>query len=492
MPSRSVTTGHSDGPLAETDAGRVRGIYRRRDGVSYKAFYGIPYAEAPVGRLTFEAPVPRARWAGIRPAREPGPTPLRQPAVGPALVPEPTYPGESILNVNVFAPAEDAASQLPVLVWFHGGGFVSGSSSSPWYEGGAFARDGVVMVSVSYRLGFVGFGLLEDAPANRAVLDWLLALDWVQRNIARFGGDPTRVTIAGQSAGAAAVTTILGLPQAQHLFASVFALSGAVMEDDESEAMDVTARLARRVGVAPTSEGFRSLSARRLHDVDSTLIEEVRRRPGHDALQDMVARPRVVGPVIDGTVLVRSTLDSLRAGVGAGKPVVLGATQDEFDPVVSPGILPPDSGAALRHLGMSPELVQKYVSEVDGGSEVVAGRYVSDRLVRAPLIRTARARGSSPTWLYRFAWPSPAWSGAIHCVDLPFFFDNAHDAAAVPLLGDSYPPRLATQYHGAAVALATQGSPGWRRWSEEEPGGHVFGSATAYECPVFASAGLLT
>jgi para-nitrobenzyl esterase len=113
-------------------------------------------------------------------------------------IPEPSIPGDDILNLNVFTPRPDAANgpeeQLPVLVYIHGGGYVAGSPASPWYDGVSFNRDGVVMVTVSYRLGFDGFGWLPDAPTNRGILDWLLALEWVRDNIVQFGGDPERVT----------------------------------------------------------------------------------------------------------------------------------------------------------------------------------------------------------------------------------------------------------------------------------------------------------
>ena len=112
-----------------------------------------------------------------------------------------------------------------MLVWIHGGGFIAGSAASPWYVGEAFARDGVVTVTASYRLGFEGFGWVEGAVNNRAVRDWLAALEWVRENIAAFGGDPARVTIAGQSAGGAAVMQLLTMPAAQHLFRAVLAIS---------------------------------------------------------------------------------------------------------------------------------------------------------------------------------------------------------------------------------------------------------------------------
>ena len=174
---------------ADTTAGRVRGFWREGSA----AFLGIPFAEPPVGELRFAAPVPHRAWKGVRDAVEYGATPQRETLAEVTLIPEPSLPGESTLNVNVFTPSPGAGA-LPVLVYLHGGGYVAGSPASPWYDGSAFNRDGVVTVSISYRLGFDGFGWIPDAPHNRGVRDWLLALEWVRDNIAGFGGDPARVT----------------------------------------------------------------------------------------------------------------------------------------------------------------------------------------------------------------------------------------------------------------------------------------------------------
>ena len=207
----------SDRPVVQTLAGAVRGVWR---GAS-AAFLGIPFAKPPVGELRFAAPVPRDAWDGIRDASQYGAPPQRKALQEVTLIPEPSIPGDSTLNVNVFTPAPgDTEAALPVLVYIHGGGFVAGSPASPWYDGAAFNRDGVVTVSVSYRLGFEGFSWIEDAPLNRAMLDWMLALEWVRDNIGSFGGDPSSVTIAGQSAGGASVFALLASPKATHLFRS--------------------------------------------------------------------------------------------------------------------------------------------------------------------------------------------------------------------------------------------------------------------------------
>ncbi len=163
----------------------------------------------------------------------------------------------------MFTPSPARAEQgtgLPVLVWIHGGGYFAGSPASVWYDGRNFNRDDVVTVSISYRLGFDGFGWIEDAPSNRGVRDWLLALEWVQQNIAVFGGDPSRVTIAGQSAGGGAVLTLLGMEKAQHLFHGVYSISGALADVAATRAETFGRGLATAGGVEPTVAGFSSLS----------------------------------------------------------------------------------------------------------------------------------------------------------------------------------------------------------------------------------------
>ena len=251
---RPATTGEH--VVVETNAGAVRGFWRPNSA----AFLGIPFAEPPCGDLRFLAPVQVKSWSGVRDALRYGPTPQRKALAEITTIPEPSIPGEDILNLNVFTPRPRAATgseaPLPVLVYIHGGGYVAGSPASPWYDGAAFNRDGVVTVTVSYRLGFDGFGWLPDAPPNRGILDWLLALEWVRDNISQFGGDPARVTIAGQSAGGGAVMTLLTMPRARGLFAAAASISGVPSDIPLERAKQTTARLAERLGVAPDRSGF--------------------------------------------------------------------------------------------------------------------------------------------------------------------------------------------------------------------------------------------
>ena len=469
---------------ADTVTGRVRGVWRGEPGAGGSAaFLGIPFAKPPVGALRFAAPEPAEAWEGVRDALEFAPTAQRgDPGV--TLIPEPSVPGEATLNVNVFTPSprrSDAA--LPVLVWIHGGGYFAGSPASPWYDGRSFNRDGVVTVTISYRLGFDGFGWIEDAPSNRGVRDWLLALQWVQDNIANFGGDPSRVTLAGQSAGGGAVLTLLGMPAAQHLFHAAWAMSGATADASAADAQALGRDIARRAGVAPNRDALARVPEARIIEAQ-TAATRIAGPGGISSLLDTGLR---LGPSIDGDLLARPTLASLAAGVGADKPLVLGAADDEFAMAVagSAKILRwVPLGVLLGRAGLARARRTAYL-EANGdvasrGHAAVLGRYVSDRLFRTTVVRAARARGTAPTWVYRYAFrstqPGHVNDAAVHCIDVPFWFDCLDADRVEPLTGPHPPQDLADATHGAAVALITGGAPGWPAWSASPGTTRVFGA----------------
>ncbi len=237
----------------KTDSGQVSGIPAKDPSV--RVFKGIPFAAPPVGELRWKAPQPPAKWEGVRMAAEFGPVctaggggrggrggrggargngkgapPAAPVQAGPA-------PSEDCLYINVWTPAKSAGDRLPVMIWTYGGGFTGGSGSDPWYDGETLARKGVVVVTYNYRLGVFGFFAHPDLSAesphhtsgNYGMLDFLAALKWVQKNIAAFGGDPRKVTIAGESAGAIAVSAMAGSPEGKGLFERAIAQSGAWM-----------------------------------------------------------------------------------------------------------------------------------------------------------------------------------------------------------------------------------------------------------------------
>ena len=246
--------------VVKTRQGDLRGILI--DGVH--AFKGVSYAAPPFGVHRFRPPQPVAPWSGIRDALTFGAEPpqLRPDAQTQALVPDPAVPGEDCLNLNIWSPALGSA-RLPVMVWIPGGMFEVGSGAS--YDGSRFARDGVVCVTINYRVGPDGFLYLGDGVANLGLLDQVAALEWVRENVAAFGGDPANITIFGESAGAMSVGTLLSMPRAGGLFRRAIAQSGAAHQVLSAEtARRVGRRLADRLGVAATRQAIAAVPMERL------------------------------------------------------------------------------------------------------------------------------------------------------------------------------------------------------------------------------------
>ena len=291
-----------------------------------------------------------------------------------------------------------------MLVYIHGGGFLAGSPASPWYDGAAFNRDGVVTVSVSYRLGFDGFGWIEDAPNNRAILDWLLALEWVRDNIAHFGGDPERVTIAGQSAGGGAVLSLLAVPRAEGLFHAAISLSGVVVDTPLDEAEAMGRRLASLGGVAPTRAGFAGLDEATILDLQAKVAEPAPEPDGdEEPLGPLVAfasgRALNWGPVVDGDVYPAPLEEAYRSGASAGIPLVLGATDQEFSMALADqhdALAAVPASVILARTGRSPETVEAYLEGRQGDTADVIGQYITDMTFRTVALRLARARQAAP------------------------------------------------------------------------------------------------
>lgn len=463
-------------PIVDTDAGAVRGV-RRPDGSL--AFLGIPYAEVPFGANRFQPPRPRASWEGVREATEYAPTPQRRTLSEITTIPEPSIPGDDILNLNVFAPG-DADGSAPVLVWFHGGGYVAGSPASPWYDGRAFARDGIVSVVVSYRLGFDGFGILPDAPANRGLHDWIAALEWVRRNISAFGGDPDCVTIAGQSAGGGAVMTLLALPAAQHLFRRVICVSGVPSDVPLEKARATTTRMAEELGVSATAEAFAAVPESDLIAAQGWGLEPSDPADPRAMLRMMSAMDGTLpfGPVVDGEVYGHTVEQALAAGVGADKELMVGATLEEFGSFFASnvelfaGVEPVE---ALSLLGADDMTAAAYADALaDLPTAIMSGRWVTDVMFRRRIVEWLVLRGAAPTWVYDFTWRSAVSGAAEHCLDVPFAFDVLDDPDVVRVAGAKAPQALADRVHRAYVDFVREGDPGWERAAGTDPVVEVF------------------
>lgn len=468
-------------PVVHTQQGLVQGV--GRDGSTM--FLGIPFAEPPVGPLRFAAPVPHRPWPGTLDASDYGPTPQRVPYSEDTLIPEPSIAGDSTLNVNVFTPqntGDAKAEQLPVMVFFHGGAYVAGSPASPWYDGAGFNRNDVVTVTVSYRLGFDGFGWISDAPHNRAVLDWICALEWVANNISAFGGAPSRVTIAGQSAGGGAVLTLLSIPRAQHLFDRVIALSAVTTNQSLETARVYGTRFAELGGVKPTVADLATLDELTLIGLQDQMAAEMAAGDPLEETFSMVRNGLVLAPYVDGELIPYPTISAFEAGIGADKNVLLGSADHEFNAMVAGAqalLAGQDPVKLLQRLGFSESIAGRYVHAHPGLTVTqTVGQAVSDRLFRAPALAVAQARAASDprslTWLYRFGWLSPTLGLACHCLDLPFFFDHLDAPESQKVVGEEPPESLARDVHSTAAMFIQGQPPLWQPWAQNTRQAYLF------------------
>ncbi|MET9486648.1 carboxylesterase family protein [Nocardia sp. NPDC006630] len=458
-------------PIVTTTEGLVRG---RAEGGAH-VFLDIPYAATPFGAARFTAPVSHAPWQGVRDASRPGPTapqPRRDgfgaldmsPYFGPGWV-----PGQDYLTVNVWAPS--TARNCPVMVFVHGGGFVAGSTRSPLYDGTAFARDDIVLVTLNYRLGITGFLDLPGAPANRGLLDVLAALRWVRGNIEAFGGDPGNVTVFGQSAGATIITGILANPDARGLFHRAIVQSGNGLGAFTGEqAARVTHAAATALGIEPTVPGFARIP-------DEQLIAVLPKLAGLDLRTGTHCDP-LVGLSPFSLVLERQPADAVAAGAGAEVALMIGTTTEEGNLYLVPqGNLATSTDqdvydiAARIHADPAALIAHHRTRRPGATPGQLRSAILGDALFGTGSRRLAHAhaaRTSTYTYTYEFAWRSTALNGALgaaHTVELPYVFDNLplpalHGPSG--LLGDTEPPAaLAIEMHGAWVDFARTGNPGW-------------------------------
>lgn len=482
------------GPVTDvvhTSYGPVRGL--RKEGA--EVFRGIPYAAAPVGVLRFAEPLPHQGWTEPRDAFTDGPTPTLGPEGDTHSIPEHPVPGAERLNLNIFTPGLRPAALAPVQVWIHGGSFVGGAPGSAWFDGTRFARRGVVTVAISYRLGFEGFGHIPDAPDNRAMLDWIAALAWVQENIAAFGGDPGRVCVAGQSAGAAAALSLLVTPSAQGLFHRVISQSAPLPDITPGAAERLGHYLAGVCQVPHTATGWSAVPRERLVEAERRLTR-TGLWAGLQGLNRLLREREPVtwfGPVVGADPLPADVLTASAAGVGAEKPVLIGATSHEFNRAAEQIEQPVSrriSPLLLTGFGMPGTRARAYPAAFPGRSGVqLLGQAITDRLFRLPVMRLGAARdhpapagpgaGAGPqgpgrTWVYDFRWRSAVTGLATHCLDLPFSWDNLDAERAAHVAGENPPTQLADAMHSAMVGFITGAGPGWAPYTPQAPTGRVF------------------
>lgn len=454
------------GTIVRTTGGPLQGDLRE----GHEAFLGIPFGAPPVGALRFAAPRPAAPWLKVRDATAFGPACPQPDSALPGMAPGPQAEADC-LTLNVYTPNVDAEDR-PVLVWIHGGACTTGSNRQLMYDGGPLARRGdVVVVTLNYRLGVLGWlnpgsGAGGFAP-NVGLQDQVAGLRWVRENIASFGGDPGNVTIFGESAGGMSVTTLLATPSARGLFHKAIAQSGAAQATlSPAQAAEAACALAMELGCE-------TLDATSLRE---TSVEELLAAQLKVTARLQADRVMPWAPVVDGTIVPQHPLSAIAAGVAGEIPLLVGSTADEWRLFT---IAMPQHRSMERD-ALHKRLTQRLARIGKGDADEVLARYPhtepwqvfdaieTDRVFWMPAIQLAEAQlnHQKATYMYRFSWPSPAvrgMLGACHAVELPFVFGTL-DAPGMDRFSGTGPAAEALALHvmDAWLSFARGGAPSHR------------------------------
>ncbi|WP_214404747.1 carboxylesterase/lipase family protein [Pseudonocardia lacus] len=478
-------TAPTTSPLIRTGAGQVRGLV---DG-DVAVFRGIPFAAPPVGARRFGAPEAAEPWDGVREADVFGPPPPQSMAGMPIPAPDATGPVRhdptDWLTLNVWTPDPGAAG-LPVLVWIYGGAYRAGNAGEPGYDGATLASTGTVIVTANHRVGVEGYAHLDGVPDNRGLLDQVAALRWVHENIAAFGGDPGRVTVFGESAGAGSVAALMVMPAARGLFGRAIAQSVPGTYFAPALARDVAVELCRPLGLAPDAAALADIAPDRLLGV----LAELDARMSTLTKWGLVARtPTPFSPVVDGDVLPTDPWTGLAAGAARDVPLLVGHNRDEWRLFLVMGglagaVTDEMATAAMTVFGPGPDAADRYRAAFpDADAERLYVTAHSDRMFRMPSLHlaAAHAAGGGSSHLYELTWPSPAAGGALgacHALDVPLVFGVLDRGLALMVLGTPPPTAEAVEVsermRAAWTAFARDGDPGWSPYDEQRRLTRVF------------------
>lgn len=453
-PVAPVTLQTPLGPLAGEESGGVR------------VFRGVPFAEPPVGPLRFRPTVRIRPWTALRDATQFAASAMQLDEAG-------IVHSEDCLYLNVWAPTDKGPH--PVYVWFHGGGFTAGHSFLPVFDGSELARQGIICVTVAYRLGVLGFldlgpllGPEYSGSANNALRDLMAALEWVQHNIEAFGGDPSRVTIGGQSAGAKLTDVLMGVPSARHLFHQMISESGGaerVWDLEDSRAVsEGYGKLWRETTDKPVS-ALATAPATELMDVQRQFT---RQWPRHFPLRMEV----------DGRFLPRLPVETIAAGSTRGKRLLIGTNRDESAAFIGPH---PEHDADAANLGNM--RTSRFLEIYREYAKIYPEMTVEQRRIRAltaeeywvPSVRAAEAhvKGGGEAWMYRLDFHEGSGllgAYAFHSLELRLVWDHPLRTIA----NAATERELAGQMHEAWCAFlrgnvpAAPGLPDWPQYTPDE------------------------
>jgi len=466
-------------PMVRTRAGLAVGV--RRGAVT--AFHAVPYAAPPVGPLRFAPPQPVPVWQGVRDCTRIGTSPPQNASRLDAVMGIASFEqSEDCLHLDIWTPASDGARR-PVMVWLHGGAYMSGGGSQPFYTGSHLAERGdMVVVTVTYRLGALGYLCLPDieaeggAPANRGLLDQIAALRWIRDNIQAFGGDPDRVTVAGQSAGGGALFGLLSSPLASGLLHRGIVQSAPSASLDLHQAREIASLFFEKAGLREGDvEALRALDVKSILAAQAAVVMAFAQRPGRllpwQLVYGLPELPRLPstaaaeGASLHVPLMLGWTLDEMHAW-HAQDARMTGATGLAELKVLPPAIGLPDASLARIEArtagGLTPwHALSEELTEFVFGS---AAKTVAD----------GRAALGGEAWVYRFDWkPAPdARYGACHCIEIPFVFGNIDSWPCAPMLDGADPAEMRAvtrAVQSAWVDFCHGRTPGWpdRRTSSD-------------------------
>ena len=487
--------------VVKTESGSVRGYIHN----SIYTYKGIPYAKAK----RFMAPSKPDSWTGVRSSLAYGPvcpimTPTSQVNDESEFVYHHDwgYSNEDCLRLNVWSPqvassGSAVAHKRPVMVWLHGGGYSAGSSQElPSYDGENLSRTGdVVLVSVNHRLNILGFLDLADygdkykASANVGMMDLVAALQWVRANIDQFGGDPSNVTIFGQSGGGGKVSTLMFTPSAKGLFQKAIAESGTAAQFQERD-------LTHRVGEAVLAElGFNASQIDSLQTVPYEKLAAAGSRAVQKVRQQLVAEGKPVtglgwGPSRDGSFLPYQPVQPEALALSSDVPLLIGSTKNEFMTSLSGNLrnATPEQAKA--------QLQKRFGDKADAYIEAVKKAYPTDTKAsdlididdrfRSNTIKLANlksAHTTAPVYVYLFTWQSPVLDGvykAVHCMEIPFVFNNVARCEEMTGGGkDAYD--LARKMSQSWVSFARTGNPNYKELPAWKPYTEASGTTMLFD-----------